>query len=47
MNPIDSDRLAIASENEILIYDDQTQKLIRKVRASDISVSAYPFAYTT
>jgi len=32
VNPVDSDRLAIASENEILIYDDQTQKLIRKLK---------------
>jgi len=32
VNPVDADRLAIASENEILIYDDKTQKLIRKLK---------------
>lgn len=32
VNPIDMDRIAIASENEILIYDEQTMKLIRKLK---------------
>jgi len=32
VNPVEGDRVAIASENEILIYDDQTQRLIRKLK---------------
>jgi len=32
VNPLEMDRIAIASENEILIYDEKTQKLIRKLK---------------